>query len=43
MTTNILILCTHTRQAIGERMRALVQLPFDTLDDAQLRAALQRL
>jgi len=32
-----------TRQAIGERMRALAQLPFDTLDDAQLRAALQSL
>lgn len=32
-----------TRQAIGKRMRALAQLPFDTLDDAQLRAALQNL
>ncbi|CAN7765419.1 arsenate reductase ArsC [Pseudorhodoferax sp. LjRoot39] len=32
-----------TRQAIGERMRQLAQVPFDTLDDAQLRAALQRL
>ncbi|MET3496025.1 arsenate reductase ArsC [Variovorax boronicumulans] len=30
-----------TRQAIGERMRKLAQTPFDTLDDAQLRAALQ--
>jgi arsenate reductase len=32
-----------TRQAIGERMRRLAQVPFDTLDDAQLSAALQRL
>lgn len=32
-----------TRQAIGERMRRLAALPFDTLDDAQLRAALQQL
>jgi arsenate reductase len=32
-----------TRQAIGERMRLLAQVPFDTLDDAQLSAALQRL
>lgn len=30
-----------TRQAIGERMRKLAQTPFDTLDNAQLRAALQ--
>jgi protein-tyrosine-phosphatase len=25
----------------GERMRKLVQVPFDTLDDAQLRTALE--
>ncbi|MGJ7602830.1 arsenate reductase ArsC [Variovorax sp. LT1R20] len=30
-----------TRQAIGERMRKLAQTPFDTLDEAQLRAALR--
>jgi arsenate reductase (thioredoxin) len=30
-----------TRQAIGERMRQLAQVPFDTLDDAQLRATLE--
>ena len=32
-----------TRQAIGERMRKLAQVPFDTLDDAQLREALEAL
>lgn len=30
-----------TRQAIGARMRKLAQIPFDSLDDAQLRAALE--
>lgn len=30
-----------TRQAIGERMRKLAQVPFDSLDDAQLRATLE--
>jgi arsenate reductase (thioredoxin) len=30
-----------TRQAIGERMRKLAQVPFDTLDDARLRATLE--
>lgn len=29
-----------TRQAIGYRMRQLVELPFDSLDDAQVRHAL---
>ncbi len=32
-----------TRQAIGERMHQLAQVPFDSLDDAQLRAALDAL
>lgn len=32
-----------TRQAIGERMRQLAQVPFDSLNDAQLRAALDAL
>lgn len=32
-----------TRQAIGERMRQLAQVPFESLDDAQLRAALEAL
>jgi arsenate reductase len=32
-----------TRQAIGERMRQLAQVPFETLDNAQLQAALQKL
>lgn len=32
-----------TRQAIGERMRQLAQVPFAALDDAQLRAALEML
>ena len=31
----------QTRQAIGARMRELAQIPFDSLDDAQLRAALE--
>ena len=31
-----------TRQAIGERMRQLAQVPFASLDDAQLRAALEK-
>ncbi|MGJ7541951.1 arsenate reductase ArsC [Variovorax sp. LT1R16] len=32
-----------TRQAVGERMRQLAQVPFESLDDAQLRAALAAL
>ena len=32
-----------TRQAIGEHMRLLAQVPFDSLNDAQLRAALDAL
>lgn len=32
-----------TRQAIGERMRQLAQVPFESLNDAQLRAALDAL
>ena len=32
-----------TRQAIGERMRQLAQVPFESLNDAQLRAALDPL
>lgn len=32
-----------TRQAIGERMRQLAQVPFESLDDAQLRVALEAL
>lgn len=32
-----------TRQAIGERMHQLAQVPFESLDDAQLRAALAKL
>ena len=32
-----------TRQAIGERMRRLVELPFNTLDDVQLRKVLESL
>lgn len=32
-----------TRQAIGERMRQLAQVPFASLDDAQLRVALEKL
>jgi arsenate reductase len=32
-----------TRQAISERMRQLAQVPFKTLDDAQLRTALEGL
>ncbi|MGJ7489563.1 arsenate reductase ArsC [Variovorax sp. ZT4R33] len=32
-----------TRQAIGERMRQLAQVPFESLDDTQLRAALEAL
>ena len=30
-----------TRQAIGERMRSLAQVPFETLNDAQLRKVLE--
>jgi arsenate reductase len=30
----------RTRDALGERMRRLAQLPLETLDDRQLRAAL---
>lgn len=33
----------RTRQAIGERMRQLVQLPFDSLSDQDLQAALAAL
>lgn len=32
-----------TRQAIGERMRSLAQVSFDTLNDAQLRKVLEGL
>lgn len=32
-----------TRQTVGERMRQLAQVPFESLDDAQLRAALAAL
>ena len=32
-----------TRQAIGERMHKLAQVPFDTLNDAQLRKVLESL
>ena len=32
-----------TRQAIGERMRGLAQVSFDTLNDAQLRKVLEGL
>ena len=32
-----------TRQAIGDRMRRLVELPFNTLDDVQLRKVLESL
>lgn len=32
-----------TRQAIGGRMRRLVELPFNTLDDVQLRKVLESL
>ena len=32
-----------TRQAIGDRMRRLVELPFNTLDDGQLRKFLESL
>lgn len=32
-----------TRQAIGERMRQLAQVPFEALDNVQLRAALEAL
>ena len=32
-----------TRQAIGERMRQLAQVPFESLGDAQLRAVLAKL
>lgn len=32
-----------TRQSIGERMHQLAQVPFESLDDAQLRAALEAL
>lgn len=32
-----------TRQAIGERMRQLAHVPFESLDDVQLRVALEAL